>query len=171
VSHGVLGAIVAALGMAFIMGWEILWALVLGFALSGIVQAVVTKGEMGRLLPDSRPRTILLASALGAASSSCSYAAVALARSLFRKDADFVAAMSFPVMYLLAKRKLAVAAQLGSRALRADAVEVITCGWLSLVVVLGLLAQLAIRGSRGIKPLSFPGGQRRTCDRCFYAAR
>ena len=56
----------------------------LGFALSGVVQAVVTKGEMGRLLPDSRPRTILLASGLGAASS-CSYAAVALARSLFRK--------------------------------------------------------------------------------------
>ncbi|MFZ3235665.1 MAG: permease [Stellaceae bacterium] len=94
-SHGVLGAITAALGMAFMMGWEIFWALVLGFALSGVVQAVVTKGEMSRLLPDSRPRTILLASVLGAASSSCSYAAVALARSLFRKGADFVAAMSF----------------------------------------------------------------------------
>ena len=94
-SHGVLGAIAAALGMAFRMGWEILWALVLGFVLSGVVQAVVTKGEMSRLLPDSRPRTILLASALGAASSSCSYAAVALARSLFRKGADFIAAMSF----------------------------------------------------------------------------
>ena len=94
-SHGVLGAVAAALGMAFRMGWEILWALVLGFVLSGVVQAVVTKGEMSRLLPDSRPRTILLASALGAASSSCSYAAVALARSLFRKGADFIAAMSF----------------------------------------------------------------------------
>jgi uncharacterized protein len=66
-----------------------------GFALSGVVQAIVTKGEMSRLLPDSRPRTILLASLLGAASSSCSYAAVALARSLFRKRADFIAAMSF----------------------------------------------------------------------------
>ena len=94
-SHGVLGVIAAALGMAFMMGWVILWALVLGFALSGVVQAVATKGEMSRLLPDSRPRTILLASALGAASSSCSYAAVALARSLFRKGADFVAAMAF----------------------------------------------------------------------------
>src|SRR5215471_1180020 len=81
--------------MAFAMTWEILWALVLGFTLSGIVQAVVTKGEMSRLLPDSRPRTILLASALGAASSSCSYAAVALARSIFRKGADFIAAMAF----------------------------------------------------------------------------
>ncbi len=94
-SHGILGAIGAALFMAFAMGWEILWALVLGFALSGVVQAVVTKGEMGRLLPDSRTRAILLASGLGAASSSCSYAAVALARSLFRKGADFVAAMAF----------------------------------------------------------------------------
>ena len=94
-SHNVLGAIAAALRMALMMGWEILWALVLGFALSGVVQAVVTKGEMSRLLPDSRPRTILVASALGATSSSCSYAAVALARSLFRKGADFIAAMSF----------------------------------------------------------------------------
>ena len=85
----------AALSMAFAMGWEILWALVLGFTLSGVVQAAVTKGEMARLLPDSRPRTILVASALGAASSSCSYAAVALARSIFRKGGDFTAAMVF----------------------------------------------------------------------------
>jgi len=67
-----LVAISAALHMAFIMGWEILWALVLGFVLAGAVQAVVTKGEMGRLLPDSSPRTILVATGLGAASSSCS---------------------------------------------------------------------------------------------------
>ena len=77
------------------MGWEIFWPLVLGFALSGIVQAVVTKGEMSRLLPDSSARTILIASGLGAASSSCSYVAIALARSLFRKGADFIAAMAF----------------------------------------------------------------------------
>src|SRR5215472_13461697 len=88
-------AVVSALSMAFTMGWEILWALILGFALSGIVQAVVTKGEMSRLLPDSSPRSICIASGLGIASSSCSYAAVALARSIFRKGADFVAAMAF----------------------------------------------------------------------------
>ena len=93
-SH-VIGEIGTALGMAFVMGWEILWPLVLGFALSGIVQAVVTKGEMSRLLPDSSARTILIASGLGAASSSCSYVAIALARSLFRKGADFIAAMAF----------------------------------------------------------------------------
>ena len=79
----------------FAMGWEILWPLILGFALSGVVQAVVTKGEMSRLLPDSSLRSILIATALGAASSSCSYAAVALARSIFRKGADFIAAMAF----------------------------------------------------------------------------
>ena len=88
-------ALVSALSMAFAMGWEILWPLILGFALSGVVQAVVTKGEMSRLLPDSSWRSILIATALGAASSSCSYAAVALARSIFRKGADFIAAMAF----------------------------------------------------------------------------
>ena len=88
-------ALFSALSMAFAMGWEILWPLILGFALSGVVQAVVTKGEMSRLLPNSSPRSIVIASALGAASSSCSYAAVALARSIFRKGADFIAAMAF----------------------------------------------------------------------------
>jgi hypothetical protein len=88
-------ALVSALYMAFAMGWEILWPLILGFALSSIVQAVVTKGEMSRLLPDSSLRSIVTATALGAASSSCSYAAVAIARSIFRKGADFIAAMAF----------------------------------------------------------------------------
>lgn len=84
-----------ALMMSFTMGWEILWALILGFFLSAVVQAVVSKEEMSRLLPDDSPRTIATASALGAASSSCSYAAVALARSMFRKGANFTAAMAF----------------------------------------------------------------------------
>jgi uncharacterized membrane protein YraQ (UPF0718 family) len=89
------GKLTDALSFAFGMFWEILWALILGFALSAVVQAVVSKREMRRLLPDDSPRSIGLASALGAASSSCSYAAVALARSLFRKGADFTAAMAF----------------------------------------------------------------------------
>ena len=88
-------SILRALGMAFAMGWEILWPLVLGFTLSGVVQAVVSHQEMARLLPDDRPATIAKALALGAASSSCSYAAVAIARALFRKGADFTAAMAF----------------------------------------------------------------------------
>src|SRR5256884_6460741 len=89
------GEIVQALSFAFGMFWEILWALILGFALSGAVQALVSKEEMRRLLPDDSPRSLTLACGLGAASSSCSYAAVALARSLFRKGADFTAAMAF----------------------------------------------------------------------------
>src|SRR5437868_1553151 len=87
--------IARALSMAFAMFWEILWALILGFALSGVVQAVVSKKEMTRLLPDDSARTLVIACGLGAASSSCSYAAVALARSIFRKGADYTAAMSF----------------------------------------------------------------------------
>ena len=70
-----------ALSFSFGMFWEILWALILGFALSAAVQAVVSKREMRRLLPDDSARTLVIATALGAASSCCSYAAVALARS------------------------------------------------------------------------------------------
>jgi uncharacterized protein len=91
----IAGEVGDALSFAFGMFWEILWALILGFALSGAVQAVVSKGEMRRLMPDDSPRTLGIACGLGAASSSCSYAAVALARSLFRKGADFTASMAF----------------------------------------------------------------------------
>src|SRR5919204_623668 len=88
-------AVVQALGMAFTMGWEILWPLILGFTLSAVVQAIISHREMSRLLPNDEPRSIATALALGAASSSCSYAAVALARSIFRKGANFTAAMAF----------------------------------------------------------------------------
>src|SRR4051812_48970679 len=79
------------------MTWEILWALILGFALSAIVQAVVRKSTIVGLMGDDRPRTMAIATGLGAASSSCSYAAVALARSLVRKGANFTAAMAFEI--------------------------------------------------------------------------
>jgi uncharacterized membrane protein YraQ (UPF0718 family) len=91
----IAGELVEALSFAFGMFWEILWALILGFFLSAVVQAVVSKGEMRRLLPDDSPRSLAVACGLGAASSSCSYAAVALARSLFRKGADFTASIAF----------------------------------------------------------------------------
>jgi uncharacterized membrane protein YraQ (UPF0718 family) len=90
-------AVLHALSITGSMTWEITWALVLGFALSAVVQAVVRKSTIVRLLGDDRPRTLAVASALGAASSSCSYAAVALARSLFRKGANFTAAMAFEI--------------------------------------------------------------------------
>jgi uncharacterized membrane protein YraQ (UPF0718 family) len=79
------------------MTWEITWALILGFALSAVIQAVVRRSTVVRLLGNARPRTLAVAAGLGAASSSCSYAAVALARALFRKGADFTAAMAFEI--------------------------------------------------------------------------
>src|SRR5579884_2268120 len=90
-------AIIHALSIAGSMTWEILWALILGFALSAVVQAVVRRSTIVALMGDDRPRTLAVAAGLGAASSSCSYAAVALARSLFRKGADFTAAMAFEI--------------------------------------------------------------------------
>ena len=92
-----MGAITHALKITGSMTWEITWALILGFTLSAIIQAVVRKATIVRLLGDDRPRTLGVASLLGAASSSCSYAAVALARSLFRKGADFTSAMAFEI--------------------------------------------------------------------------
>src|ERR1700716_2147009 len=92
-----MDAIGHALFVAGSMTWEILWALILGFALSAVVQAVVRKSTIVRLLGDDRPRTLAIATGLGIASSSCSYAAVALARSLFRKGAHFTAAMAFEI--------------------------------------------------------------------------
>ena len=90
-------AIAHALSITGSMTWEITWALILGFGLSAVVQAVVPKATVERLLGDDRPRTLALAAGFGAASSSCSYAAVALARSLFRKGASFTAAMAFEI--------------------------------------------------------------------------
>ena len=92
-----LHALGHALAVSGSMTWEVLWALVLGFTLSAIVQSVVRRSTVVRLLGDDRPKTLFVAAGLGAASSSCSYAAVALARSLFRKGASFAAAMAFEV--------------------------------------------------------------------------
>jgi uncharacterized protein len=90
-------AIIHALSITGSMTWEITWALILGFGLSAVIQAVVRRSTVVRLLGDARPRTLAIAAGLGAASSSCSYAAVALARALFRKGADFTAAMAFEI--------------------------------------------------------------------------
>jgi hypothetical protein len=96
VSVGDLGGeLLEALSFAFGMFWEVLWALILGFAISAAVQAVVSKREMRKLMPDDSPRSLVIACGLGAASSSCSYAAVAMARAVFRRGADFTAAMAF----------------------------------------------------------------------------
>ncbi len=84
-----------SLTIAFGMFWEILWGLILGFLVSAVIESVVSKGQMSRLLPDDSPRSLAIATGLGAASSSCSYAAVAIARSVIRKGANFTSAMAF----------------------------------------------------------------------------
>jgi hypothetical protein len=91
----VLDQVGQGLWNAFQMAWEVWWALVLGFLLSGIVQAWVPHGQMARVLGGRGPRSLALATGLGAASSSCSYAAVAIAKSAFQKGASFAAAMAF----------------------------------------------------------------------------
>src|SRR6202035_3960817 len=92
-----LDAIGHALAVTGSMTWQITWSLILGFTLSAVVQALVRRSTVVRLLGDDRPVTLARATGLGAASSSCSYAAVALARSLFRKGASFTAAMVFEI--------------------------------------------------------------------------
>jgi uncharacterized protein len=92
-----LDALGHALAVAGTMTWEITWSLILGFTLSAVIQAAIRRETITRLLGDDRPGTLALATGLGAASSSCSYAAVALARSLFRKGASFTAAMVFEI--------------------------------------------------------------------------
>jgi uncharacterized protein (TIGR03382 family) len=79
----------------FFMFWETLWPLVVGFGLSGAVQAFVAKEQMERVMGDHGPAAVARASGLGMVSSSCSYAAAAMAKSLFKKGADFVTAMVF----------------------------------------------------------------------------
>jgi YHS domain-containing protein len=91
----ILGPIADSLRMAFFMFWDTLWPLIFGFGLSGAVQAFVSRSQMQRIMGDHRPRTLAIASIFGAASSSCSYAASAMSKSLFQKGADFTAAMVF----------------------------------------------------------------------------
>jgi uncharacterized membrane protein YraQ (UPF0718 family) len=86
-----------ALSISGSMGWQILWALILGFLLSAVVESVVRRETVVRVMGDDSARSLAAATGLGAASSSCSYASVALARSLFTKGADFTAAMAFEI--------------------------------------------------------------------------
>src|SRR6478609_3403964 len=76
-----------ALGIAGAMTWQVTWSLILGFTLSAMIEALVRKSTIARLLPDDRPKSLATATVLGAAS--------ALARSLFRKGANFTSAMAF----------------------------------------------------------------------------
>src|SRR5437667_5841500 len=80
---------------AFLMAWQVWWALVLGFAISGVVQAWVPRARIERSMGGSGARPVALATGLGAASSSCSYAAIAIAKSLFAKGASAASALAF----------------------------------------------------------------------------
>jgi uncharacterized protein len=138
----VLAAAGHALALAGSMTWEILWALILGFALSAVVQAVVRRSTIVALLGDDRPRTLAVAAGLGAASSSCSYAAVALARSLFRKGANFTAAMAFEIgsTNLVVELGIILALLMGWQFTAAEFV-----GGPLMIVVLAVLFRLFVR--------------------------
>lgn len=137
-----LGALGHALALTGSMTWEILWALILGFALSAVVQAVVRRSTIVGLLGDDRPRTLAVAAGLGAASSSCSYAAVALARSLFRKGANFTAAMAFEIgsTNLVVELGIILALLMGWQFTAAEFV-----GGPLMIIVLALLFRLFVR--------------------------
>ena len=138
----VLGALGHALAVAGSMTWEILWALILGFALSAVVQAVVRRSTIVALMGDDRPRTLAVAAGLGAASSSCSYAAVALARSLFRKGANFTAAMAFEIgsTNLVVELGIILALLMGWQFTAAEFV-----GGPLMIIVLAILFRLFVR--------------------------
>jgi hypothetical protein len=143
IAASVLAEVGRALSMAFAMFWETLWALILGFALSAAVQSVVSKRTMTGLLPDDSPRSLAVACGLGAASSSCSYAAVALARSIFRKGADFTSSMAFEFAStnLVIELGIILALLIGWQFTLAEFV-----GGLLMVVILALLFRVFLRG-------------------------
>src|ERR1700746_1168810 len=91
----VLDVIWRGLRDSFLMAWEVWWALVLGFTISAIVQAWVPRGRVEHLMSGSGPKSIGWSTGLGAASSSCSYAAVAIGKSLFQKGASVASALAF----------------------------------------------------------------------------
>ncbi|MCV7197200.1 hypothetical protein BST12_28785 [Mycobacterium angelicum] len=138
----VLGALGHAFALAGSMTWEILWALILGFALSAVVQAVVRRSTIVSLMGDDKPRTLAVAAGLGAASSSCSYAAVALARSLFRKGANFTAAMAFEIgsTNLVVELGIILALLMGWQFTAAEFV-----GGPLMIIVLAILFRLFVR--------------------------
>ena len=127
---------------AFFMFWATLWALVLGFGLSGAVQAFVPRAEMQRLLGRSGPRELGRATLFGAVSSSCSYAATAMAKSLFQRGADFVSSMvfMFASTNLVIELGIVIWVLLGWQFALAELV-----GGVIMIVLFSLLARLVLR--------------------------
>jgi uncharacterized protein len=137
----VLGHVGDALRMSFEMFWAVLWPLALGFLLSSIVETFVSKGAVSRLLGKDGVRPVALATLFGAASSSCSYAAVAVARTLFRKGATLPNAIifEFASTNLVFELGLALLVLLGWQFLAAE-----FAGGLLMVVVLALLFRVTL---------------------------
>jgi uncharacterized membrane protein YraQ (UPF0718 family) len=92
---GLLHGVFEALLTAFAMFWQVAWSLVLGFVLSGTVQTLVSKEKMQHVLGGDSPREIALAALFGAVSSSCSYAAAAMSKTLFAGGAGFITSLAF----------------------------------------------------------------------------
>jgi uncharacterized protein len=138
----VIHALLSALATAFDMLWEVFWPLALGFVLSAIVQVLVSRKTVTSALGDDSPRSLALATALGAASSSCSYAAVVIARSLYVKGANFVAAIvfEFASTNLVFELGLILLILLGWQFVAAE-----FAGGLLMIVVLALLFRLTLR--------------------------
>lgn len=138
----ILQAISMALGEAFAMFWEVLWPLALGFLLSSVVETVVSRRAVSRALGNDSPRAVALAAGLGAASSSCSYASVAVARSLFRKGATLTNAIifEFASTNLVFELGLVLLILLGWQFLIAE-----VGGGLLMVVVLAFVFRLTLR--------------------------
>jgi hypothetical protein len=138
-------ALVHAAKIVGSMTWQVTWSLILGFTLSAVVEALVKKSTIARLLPDDRPRSLATATGLGAASSSCSYAAVALARSLVRKGANFTSAMAFQFAStnLVIELGLILALLLGWQFTAAEFV-----GGPVMIVLLAVILRVALRPAR-----------------------
>jgi uncharacterized membrane protein YraQ (UPF0718 family) len=130
-----------ALRLSFAMFWAVLWPLALGFLLAAAVETMVSKGAVSRLLGSDSPQAVALAAAFGAASSSCSYAAVAVARTLFRKGATFGNAIifEFASTNLVFELGLILLFLLGWQFLSAE-----LAGGLLMVVLLAILFHLTL---------------------------
>src|ERR1700726_4344002 len=140
----VLTTIAHALRDAFLMAWAVWWALVLGFVISAIVQAWVPRGRIQRALGGSGARSVGWATGLGAASSSCSYAAIAIAKSLFQKGSSAASALAFQFAStnLVVELGIVIWVLLGWQFTLAEFV-----GGLILIVVMTLLLRLFVSKS------------------------
>src|SRR6266566_3552730 len=131
-----------ALRLAFAMFWEVLWPLALGFLLSAVVETLVSKRTVSRVLGADTPRSVALATAFGAASSSCSYAAVAVGRTLFRKGATLANSIifEFASTNLVFELGLVLLVLLGWQFLSAE-----LAGGVLMVVLVAIVFRLTLR--------------------------